>query len=419
MTAMATADPSLFGAGRGRLTVGICLIMSAVAFELLGAATALPAAVDDIGGLSLYGWAVAMPLISGALAIPVGGRLADRYGLAVPTLLALTWFAIGLIGVAVAPSMGAVVGARFVQGAGSGMLLALQLGIVARAYTGARRGAMLALLSTVWIVPGLVGPGIAGFVAEHFGWRWVFAGVVPLLIVTALLVVPALPKGRAISPAGDGGTAAWWHQPGTRSAIATGLLVSLAFLSVEAFLPLVLTRMKGFSFAAAGLPLTVSSVMWALGAWLQARTRPSQWRATASIGALLIAAGVGATSSVLFDAVPGWVAYFTWGVAAFGMGLVFTIVQHAAIDAAPVGREARVGAAVELANTIGVAAGTGLAAILFAREAGSLQTRFAIVFGCCAAAALTASITARRLPLVTAPRPTQPDSTRASAVRSS
>ena len=124
------------------------------------------------------------------------------------------------------------------------MLLALQLGIVARAYTGARRGAMLALLSTVWIVPGLVGPAVAGFVAEHFGWRWVFAGVVPLIAVTAVLVIPALPKDRPSRPVSDGGDASWWQQPGTRAAIVTGLLVSLAFLSAEAFLPLVLTRSK-------------------------------------------------------------------------------------------------------------------------------------------------------------------------------
>jgi hypothetical protein len=64
----------------------------------------------------------------------------------------------------------------------------------------------------------------------------------------------------------------------------------------------------------------------------------------------------------------------TWGIAAFRMGLVVTIVQHAALDAAPVGRESRVGAAVVMANTLGVAAGTG-------------------------PAALAASITARHLPL--------------------
>ena len=122
---------------------------------------------------------------------------------------------------------------------------------------------------------------------------------------------------------------------------------------------------------------------------------------TASVGALLIATGVGATSSVLFDAIPGWVVYFTWAIAAFGMGLVFTIVQHAALDAAPVGREVARrcrGRTGEHGRSRGrhrprrgVVRG----------EAGSLQTRFAVVFGCCTLAALAASITARRLPLAT------------------
>ena len=99
MTAGDAGSASVFGAGRGRLTVGVCLIMTVVAFELLGAATALPAAVDDIGGLPLYGWALSVPLISGAMWIPIGGRLADRRGLASPTLLALVLFGVGLIGV--------------------------------------------------------------------------------------------------------------------------------------------------------------------------------------------------------------------------------------------------------------------------------------------------------------------------------
>src|SRR5260370_37109329 len=53
---------------------------------------------------------------------------------------------------------------------------------------------MLAVLSSAWIVPGLIGPALAGVVADFVGWRWVFLGLVPILPLATGLVLPALRK---------------------------------------------------------------------------------------------------------------------------------------------------------------------------------------------------------------------------------
>ena len=51
---------------------------------------------------------------------------------------------------------------------------------------------MFAYLSTAWVVPGLIGPALAGWVALHIGWRVVFLGLLPLIAVAGVLTVPAL-----------------------------------------------------------------------------------------------------------------------------------------------------------------------------------------------------------------------------------
>src|SRR5215472_16391589 len=50
----------------------------------------------------------------------------------------------------------------------------------------------MALLSSAWVIPALVGPAVAGQVAEHASWRWVFIGILPAVAVGAWMLLPSL-----------------------------------------------------------------------------------------------------------------------------------------------------------------------------------------------------------------------------------
>jgi MFS family permease len=63
---------------------------------------------------------------------------------------------------------------------------------ISRCYPDGCRPRMFAVLSTAWVVPGLIGPAIAAVVAAAVGWRWVFLGLLPLVIAAGVLVVLAL-----------------------------------------------------------------------------------------------------------------------------------------------------------------------------------------------------------------------------------
>ena len=88
--------------------------------------------------------------------------------------------------------MPVLVAGRFVQGFGAGVVPAIGYVAIGRSFREAERPRMFAVLSTAWVVPGMVGPVLAERVSDGVGWRWVFLGLVPLVAVAGSLVVPAM-----------------------------------------------------------------------------------------------------------------------------------------------------------------------------------------------------------------------------------
>ncbi|HZD38911.1 MAG TPA: MFS transporter, partial [Actinomycetes bacterium] len=187
----------LFAPARRALTIGLVLTVTLVAFEALAVVTILPVIKDELGGLRLYGWVTSAFFLGTLVGIVVAGSESDRRGPGPPYLLGILLFAAGLVIGGLAPSMLVLVLARGLQGIGAGAVPATAYVAIGRSYPEALRPRVFAVLSTAWVVPGLIGPALSALVATHSSWRYVFLGLLPLVLVAAGLALPAV---RRIGP---------------------------------------------------------------------------------------------------------------------------------------------------------------------------------------------------------------------------
>jgi MFS family permease len=195
----------LFAPALRTLTVGLVLTVTLVAFEALAVITILPAVKDDLGGLRLYGWVTSAFFLGTMVGIVVAGAEADRRGPVPPYVLGILLFAAGLTIGGLAPSMLVLVLARALQGIGAGAIPATAYAAIGRRYPEALRPRLFAVLSTAWVAPGLLGPALSALVATHLGWRYVFLGLLPLVLLAAALALPGLRRiGPPSEPAASG-----------------------------------------------------------------------------------------------------------------------------------------------------------------------------------------------------------------------
>jgi MFS family permease len=437
----------VFQGRRGRLTAGLLLLEALVAVEALVVTTILPAIHRDLGGIQFYGWAFSATFLATFASIPIAGRATDRYGPKRPLAIMLAVYVAGLLIAALAPSMPVLVLGRFVQGCGAGAFYSVSLGTVAKSYPQRIRPRVLALLASMWILPGIVGPPLGALFASTIGWRWVFAAPLPLLVVVAALILPSMPDVAGDANAGRlairwpvqlmvgaglflaGLTEpSWWSlgmipaglvlglpalariapsgwfraRPGLPATAAAAFLLSAAFFAVDGFVPLMLTGVRGLSVAEAGLVVTLATVGWSLGSWWQSR-------ASGRIGApTLVAGGTGVVAVGIMGVAAGLtslpiiVPYIGWTLAGLGMGVAFPTIPLAAMSQASAGAEAGQLSSILLTDTLGAGLGTGLggACIAIADATGSqLRAGIAGAFAIGFAAALLLIAIARRLPV--------------------
>jgi len=416
-----TISKGVWSAPYRRLTLGLTLIMLGPAFETLSVATILPRIVTNLGGLSLYGWSFSAYMLATLVGLILAGDEADQRGPAIPFLFGVALFATGLALAGTASSMITFVISRGVQGFGAGIIASVVYVCVGRGYPEQLKPRMVAVLSSAWVVPGLIGPALAGFVADFVGWRWVFLGLVPIVPLATVLVFPALRKltptlktrsldfHRLLATAGlvvgAGMTLAGLQvqsiaialvlilpglvigisslryvlPPGTLrvkaglpAAIATIGLLSLAFFGGEAFLPLTLISIRGQNTIIAGIALTAATLTWTAGSWLQAHLAPQQGRRLLVIvGLLLVALGLAGIASVLIPAIPALVAILAWGVGGLGMGLAYSTLSLVVLETASTDQMGSASASMELSSVLGIALGTGLGGVIIAFAATS------------------------------------------------
>ena len=427
MLAWVAVTPRLRDPQHRRLVLGVVGVVVAIAFEAIGVATAMPVAAGELDGYRSYGLAFSVFLTTSLLGMVLAGVVSDRRGPVLPFLLATAFFVAGLLLAGAAQEMWVLIAARAVQGFGAGLNTVALYVVVARAFPEELRPRVFAALSSAWVLPAIVGPLVAGLLADHASWRWVFLGVVPLTLAATGLMLPRLrhlpapptdarPPARAgngalraaLGAAVGAGALQYAGQelltlppvvtavlavagglllgsclarllPGGALRLARGLptivvmrgVFSGAFFGAEAFIPLMLTQHRGLATALAGAALTGGALTWSLGSWYQGRPGLRLPRHTLVVaGAALVATGILVVAGALLPAVPSVlaaaVAAAGWLVAGLGMGLGVTSLSVLLLEASPAAEQGANAAALQVSDSLGSILMLGLAGAVFA-----------------------------------------------------
>ncbi|TMA26953.1 MAG: MFS transporter [Deltaproteobacteria bacterium] len=175
------------------LTVAALLLsLSMAAMEMTVVSTAMPTVVGDLGGIHLYSWVFTGYLLTSTVTVPLYGKLADLYGRKPVLLAGIAIFLVGSMASGLAPSIGALIAFRALQGLGAGAMQPTTLTIVGDIYNLEERSRMQGIFGAVWGVAGLIGPLLGGVIVHYLSWRWVFFINLPAGVAAAALLLVAL-----------------------------------------------------------------------------------------------------------------------------------------------------------------------------------------------------------------------------------
>src|SRR4051794_32603231 len=137
---------------------------------------ALPTIQRDLHtGLSGLAWIVNGYILSFAVLLLTGGRIADSFGRRRAYLAGLAVFTLASLIAGAAPTAGVLIGARVLQGAGAALLTPPTLAIISHAFPDEReRGTAIGIWAAVGAAAFAVGPVIGGLIVDHVAWSWIF-----------------------------------------------------------------------------------------------------------------------------------------------------------------------------------------------------------------------------------------------------
>ncbi len=136
---------------------------------------------------STLAWISSGYAIAAAALLMVAGRLSDRHGRRRIFLGGLALYSAVSIVTAAAPNAAVLIGARFVQGAGSAMITSTAIALLLPEFPAAKRGLAIGIWGAASSAGAAAGPTLAALAIEASTWRAVFLVNVPIGIV-ALLV---------------------------------------------------------------------------------------------------------------------------------------------------------------------------------------------------------------------------------------
>jgi EmrB/QacA subfamily drug resistance transporter len=245
-----------------------------VVLDNLVVSTALPVIRVDLGAsIEELEWTVNAYTLTFAVFLLTGAALGDRFGRKRMFALGLGIFTVASAAAALAPSMGALIAARAVQGVGGALVMPLTLTLLSAAFPAERRGVALGIWGAIGGIAVASGPLVGGAVIEGISWQWVFWLNVPVGLLLIPLAIARLRESHGPDKALDlpglglasagllgvvwglvNGNGDGWTSPSIVASLGAGAALLVAFVmwelrTKEPMLPMRFFRNRGFSAA--------------------------------------------------------------------------------------------------------------------------------------------------------------------------
>ncbi|KAB1864844.1 MFS transporter [Microbacterium algeriense] len=413
------------------VTLGAVALIFLAAIEALAVTTVMPIVSEALDGEALFAVAFAGTLATSVIGMVATGAWSDAKGPRGALYAAVALFIAGLLISGLALTMHQFLIGRLVQGLGAGGQTVALYVLVARLYPPNLHGRIFAAFAAAWVVPSMIGPFLAGAVAEYLDWRWAFLGVAVLtsaafvlvavrlrgvdlgggepqdrraLVVRLLLAVVVAVLAVAIGFSAELSPAVGWPVAlgamiligcavlpllprrtlragaGLPSVVLMRGIAAGAFFAAEAYIPYLLMRKYDFSATWAGIALMLAALAWAGASALQGRfgERLGNHRITVIALSALLIAMLCVLAAALFD-VSAALVVVGWGFAGGGMGLLYprlTVLTLAYSDETNQGFNS---SALSISDATGSAVAIAFAGLGVASLGGGADA-FAVVF---------------------------------------
>jgi hypothetical protein len=216
---------------------------------------------------------------------------------------------------------------------------------------------------------------------------------IPLAIVGFLLAITAF---RMLTPAGTLTLAR-----GLPTAILLRGALTFAYLGADAFVPLAFQGWRGISAEATSVIITIATLAWTAGSWLQTRgieRLGAAWFVRLAL--IMVTIGLVGTTALLDPDIPIAVGAFGFAFASLGIGFGYSALTLIALREAPPGREGASSSALQLSDVLGTVLGTGIGGAFIAagaRAGAEAWVGLAGAFGIAMVVGVLASLASWRL----------------------
>jgi DHA2 family multidrug resistance protein len=159
-----------------------------VVLDITVANVSVPHIAGSLGvSLDQGTWVITSYAVAEAIAVPLTGWLAQRFGAVKVYVGVMSGFAVFSLLCATSLTLEMIVLSRIGQGVCGGLLMPLAQTLLLRIYPPEQRNKAMLLFTTTILLGPALGPNVGGFISDNFSWHWIFLINIPIAIACITL----------------------------------------------------------------------------------------------------------------------------------------------------------------------------------------------------------------------------------------